>query len=201
LTKDRDWFSPFGLVRLALLCVLLQVPMLGRARAVMFHGTDLPDSVMVDGETLRLNGAGLREVTFLDINVYVAALYLPEPSHDPAAIMAMPGPKVLVLLFLHGATKAQVETQFRTGERINCGAGECNRADLPDFERLIAALPAVAVGDRLTYIYEPQRVRVQLNTRLIGDYPNADLSEQLLRAFIGPHPPSEDVKRGLLGLQ
>jgi endonuclease YncB( thermonuclease family) len=182
---------------LALLGVLLHGP----GRAEMFHGTEVPDSLVVDGESLRLNGAGLREVTFLDINVYVAALYLPQPSHDPEAIMAMPGRKVIVLLFLHGATKAQVATQFRLGEKINCAAGECNRADLPDFERLIASLPAVAVGDTLSYIYEPQRVRVQLNTRLLGDYANADLSAELLRAFIGPHPPSEEVKRGLLGLQ
>jgi hypothetical protein len=188
-------------VRLAVLCVLLQWPMRGQGHAVMLHGADVPDSLVVAGQTLRLNGAGLREVTFLDINVYVAALYLAEPSHDPAAIMAMPDPKVIALHFLHAATKAQVETQFRQGERVNCGAGECSKADLPDFERLIAALPALAVGDTLTYIYEPQRVRVEVNTKLVGEYTDADLSAQLLRAFIGPHPPSEEVKRGLLGLQ
>jgi endonuclease YncB( thermonuclease family) len=188
-------------LRLAVLCVLLQLAMRGQSQAVIFHGADVPDSLVVDGDTLRLNGAGLREVSFLDISVYVAALYLSAPSHDPAAIMSMPGPKVIALHFLHAATKAQVETQFRHGEEVNCGAGQCSKSDLPDFEQLIASLPALAVGDTLTYTYEPQRVRVEVNKRLIGDYGSADLSAQLLRAFIGPHPPSEEVKRGLLGLQ
>ena len=189
------------IVALFLVQVVVQAPACGGAVAATVNGVVIPETVTVDGKTLRLNGAGLRQVPVLDIGIYVAALYLPAPSHDPAAIMALPGPKVIVLHFLHQATKAQVEGQFRKGERINCGDGECSKADLPDFENLVASSPAVAVGDTSTYIYEPNRLRVLANTRLIGDYADADLSKQLLRGFLGQHPPTESLKRALLGLQ
>jgi hypothetical protein len=164
------------------------------------NGVDVPESVVVDGQTLHLNGAGLRQIPVLGINIYVAALYLPKPNHDPAAIMAAPATKVIVLHFLRAATKAQVEGQFRKGERINCGDGECSQADLPDFENLVAASPAVAVGDTSTFIYEPSRLRVLANGKLIGDYHDPDLSAQLLRGFIGNHPPTESLKSALLGM-
>ena len=185
----------------AVLCTFLQISASATTQAASLNGASIPDTVVVDGQTLHLNGAGLRAVPILSIGIYVAALYLPTTNHDPAAIMAMPGPKVIVLHFLHAATKAQVEAQFRKGERINCGDGQCSKSDLPDFENLVTSSPAVAVGDTSTYIYEPKRLRVLAGTRLIGDYPDGDLAEQLLRGFIGPHPPTEALKRALLGRQ
>jgi len=186
--------------RRAVLCLLLLLPLYATSQAAVVAGVTVPDSFVVDGQTLRLNGAGVRQVPVLNIAIYVAALYLPVPNHDAGAIMAAPGVKVIVLHFLHDATKAQVEAQFRKGERINCGDGACSQADLPDFENLVMSSPAVAVGDTSTFIYEPNRVRVLANGRPIGDYSNADLSSQLLRGFIGPHPPTESLKRALLGL-
>jgi len=187
--------------RLVILGVLLQLPMIATGRAVVLGGMNVADRISVDGEVLQLNGAGLRSVPILGIGIYVAALYLPYPSHDPAAILAMPGPKAIVLHFLHAASKAQVEGQMRKGERINCGEGQCNSADLPDFERLVAASPAVSVGDTSTYVYEPHRLRVLANGNVIGDYPDGDLSAELLKGFIGAHPPTEELKRQLLGVQ
>lgn len=161
----------------------------------------MPDTYTVNGQTLRLNGAGLRTLTVFEVSVYVAALYVPQPSHDAATIEAEPGIKVIVLHFLHDATKAQVEAQFRKGEQENCGNGECNPADLPDFERLTAASPAVKAGDTSTYIYMPGRVRVLANDRLLGEFAGADLSGRLLKGFIGPHPPSESLRAALLGVK
>jgi hypothetical protein len=187
------------LARVVAVGVLLQMLLCGPGQAAMVNGVDVPDTVVVDGKTLHLNGAGLRVIPILNIQIYVAALYLSNLSHDPAAIMSMPGPKVIVLHFLRAATKDQVEGQFRKGERINCGDGQCNAADQPDFEKLVAASPAVNVGDTSTFIYEPKRVRVLANGRQIGDYPDADLSATLLRGFIGEHPPTESLKRAMLG--
>jgi len=171
-----------------------------RGRAEVLEGVNVADSLVVDGRTLHLNGAGLRAVPILGIGIYIAALYLPTPSHEPKAILAMPGPKAVVLHFLHGASKEQVEGQFRRGEHINCGEGQCDAAALPDFERLVAATPAIARGDTATYIYEPNRVRVLSNGKPNGDYANGGLSHQLLLGFLGAHPPTERLKQQLLGL-
>ena len=42
------------------------------ASAAEISGVKLPDQVTVQGKTLRLNGAGLRQATILKINAYAA---------------------------------------------------------------------------------------------------------------------------------
>ena len=170
------------------------------SQAEKVGGVDVPDTMLVDGRPLRLNGAGLRQVPILGIEIYVAALYVPEPSHDPDAILRHPGHKAVVLHFLHGASKEQVQEDFRKGERINCGDGRCDPQALPDFERIVQATPAIERGDTAMYIYDPGRLRVYANGQLIGDYPDAALSRQLLLGFLGEHPPTERLKRQMLGL-
>ena len=63
----------------------------------------------------------------------------------------------------------------------------------------MAATPAASVGDTLTYIFNAKGVRALSNNRLIGDFANPDLAFHLLAGFIGDKPPSEDLKRHLLG--
>lgn len=169
------------------------------AAAATLAGVTLPDSYTVDGQTLVLNGIGLRTLTIFNVKVYVAGLYLPRQSHDSRQILNSPGPKVLLLEFIRSGSKAQVEKQYRAGEETNCGDGGCDPADQADFERLVAAAPAVNPGDTSTYIFTAKGVRVFANDRLIGDFANRDLAYHLLAGFIGDHPPSQRLRRQLLG--
>ena len=111
------------------------------ASAATLAGVSLPDTYPVAGQTLVLNGIGLRSLTIFNVHVYVAGLYLARQSHNPAEILASPGAKVILLSFVHSASKAQVEKQFRTGEENNCRSGACDPADAPDFERLDRCRP------------------------------------------------------------
>lgn len=167
--------------------------------AATLGGATLPDTYPAGGQTLVLNGMGLRTLTVFNVKVYVAGLYLPQKSSDARAIMASPGAKVVLMQFLHTATKAQIEKQYREGETKNCGHGECAPSDAGDFEKLIAATPAAAVGDTLTYVLSSRGVRVLFNNRVIGDFANPDLGLRLLAGFIGNAPPSEELKQHLLG--
>ncbi len=183
------------IVALLLLSLCLASP----GRAASIGGVSLPDTYPVTGQTLVLNGIGIRTLTILSIRAYVAGLYLPQKSQDARAILASPGPKVILLQFLHSASKSQVEKQYREGEARNCGHGECAPADEADFERLVAATPAAEVGDTLTYLFDAKGVRVLFNNRVIGDFANPDLALRLLAGFIGDKPPSEDLRSHLLG--
>jgi len=183
-----------------LLPVLLCCWLASNAAAATLEGETLPDSYKVDGQTLVLNGIGLRTLTIFRIEAYVAGLYLPRPSHDAARILASSDPKIILLKFIRGASKQRVEQQYREGEVNNCGKGECASTDQADFERLVAAAPAVKAGDTSTYIFTARGVRVFANDRLIGDFADRDLAYRLLSGFIGAHPPSPELRRGLLGL-
>ena len=169
-----------------------------RSEAATLAGVTLPDSYPVDGQKLVLNGMGLRTVTLFHVRVYVAGLYLARPDHDAQQILKSTGPKVVLMHFLHSGTKAQVQKQYVEGEENNCGDGSCAPSDKADYERLIAAAPAVAVGDRLIYVFTAGRVRVYFNTQMIADFTNPDLAYHLLAGFIGSQPPSRALRGGLL---
>ena len=187
------------LARLAI--VLLGLFLALPARSATISGVSLPDTYSVAGQNLLLNGIGLRTLTIFSIRAYVAGLYLPQRTQDARAILASRGPKVVLMQFLHAATKAQVEAQYREGEARNCGHGECQRGDEADFERLVAATPAAAVGDTLTYVFSGNGVRVLFNNHVIGDFVNRDLALHLLAGFIGDRPPSQDLRDHLLGIK
>ncbi len=184
--------------RLALLalCGLL---LAGPGRAASISGYSLPDTYPLGGQTLVLNGLGIRTLTILRVKVYVAGLYLAQRSRDARAILAAPGPKVIVMQFLHKASKEDVEKQYREGEAKNCGHGECNPSDKDDFERLITLTPGAAVGDTLTYICTQRGLRVLFNTKPVADIANPGLATRILAGFIGNYPPSDDLKAHLLG--
>ena len=160
----------------------------------------MPDAYTVGGLSLPLNGIGVRKLTVFAVRIYVAGLYLQHPSHDAQAILASPETKVLILQYLHAGSKAEVEKEYRAGEMNNCGSGGCAASDKDDFERLVAAAPAVKVGDTSTYVISPSGLRVLANNRDIGEYHNPDLAMRLLAGFIGSRPPSPELRSALLGL-
>ncbi|HVZ09270.1 chalcone isomerase family protein [Rhodopila sp.] len=178
------------------LCTGLTVP----AWAAELAGVHVPDTYQVDGQSLVLNGYGLRTISFLRIKLYVAALYLPRKSFDPQAIMASPGPKVVVMHFLRGGSREQVQSRYREGEMDNCGDGHCDRSLEAEFERLVAAAPAVQPGDSLAYYISDKGLRVSFNGGVPTVYPGSGLAKLMLESFIGPHPPTPELRANLLGL-
>lgn len=170
-------------------------------RAATLAGVTMADTMPYGGQTLHLNGMALRTLTVLEVRIYVAGLYVARPAHDAAAIENASTPKVLLLQFLHAASREQFQKEYRDGEQKNCADGHCPKSAEADFERLVAAAPALKVGDTLAYVITDQGLRVLLNNKPLGSYANPPLARQILDGFIGDHPPSPAVRSGLLGLQ
>ena len=170
----------------------------GSARAATVEGVTFPDTYPVGGQTLVLNGVGLRTLTILNVRVYVAALYLAQRSHDAQQILASTTPKVLQLEFLRSGSKDQVDHQFRAGEEINCGSGGCDPSDQADFDRMVAAAPAARAGETFTFVISNNGVRFYADNNLLFQSNKADLGRLILQGFIGQRPPSEDLRKGLL---
>ncbi len=188
------------MIRIGAACLLLALCLANPAGAATAGGLTLPDAYPVEGQNLRLNGIGVRTLTIFEVRIYVAGLYTAAPSHDARAILSAATPKVLLLQYLHEGTKAQVEEEYRKGERQNCGQGECPKSDDADFARLIAAAPPVKVGDTTTYIITSRGLRVLANNQQIIEINNPDLANRILEGFIGAHPPSTDLRASLLGV-
>ena len=62
-----------------------------------------------------------------------------------------------------------------------------------------AVTPGAAMGETFTYICNTTGLRVLVNNKEIASFANPDLAVRILQGFIGEKPPSEDLKRQLLG--
>src|SRR5579863_5509503 len=81
----------------ALLC--LRLACAAPAVAGECDGVSFPQHVQARGETLTLNGLGLRKATIFRIKVYVGALYVAHPTADANAILTSRDPVEIDLAF------------------------------------------------------------------------------------------------------
>ena len=74
-------------------------------------GVSFPEHIQAHGETLTLNGLGLRKATFLRIKVYVGALYVAHPTADANAILSSRDPVEIDLAFVFHVTAGQFRAE------------------------------------------------------------------------------------------
>ncbi len=186
--------------RVSLLFVLAALVGAVPVHAGTLAGVTMPDTVEVAGQTLHLNGMGLREATFLKIDVYVAGLYLAEPTHDPAAILADEGPKRLVMHFVRGVGAKKLVHAWHEGFEKVSGKDE---AEIRAGEKqLCSFMEDVSEGDEIVLTEIPGKgVEVRVKGKVKGVIPGRPFARALWAIWLGPNPPNEDLKEGLLGLE
>jgi hypothetical protein len=136
------------------------------------HGKDcqsvnFPEQAQLDGSTLRLNGLGLRQATFLKVNVYVAALSVAHVSSDPQALLGSNTPKALILHFLHNVSDDDLKKAWEEGFEHNAKA---QHAALHErIEMLKSWMVDMQSGQRLTFIHKPGvGIQVEVNGTVKG---------------------------------
>jgi len=161
-------------------------------------GVKLPESVEAFGKKLVLNGAGVRRATFLNVHVYVAGLYLEQPTRDLAQILALSRTKEITLHFVRDVSRKEMLDAIREGIENNAGPKKASaEKHLLSFERY---LPDLKSGTRLTLAYQPQRgLEVRQNGTVIGSEKDDEFANLLFHVWLGPKPPDADLKAGLLG--
>lgn len=170
--------------------------------AATIEGKQFPDSVHVKGKKLVLNGVGLRTKKKLGMafKVYAGALYVPAKTGDASAIING-GDKVVELIFLRGLDKKTLQDAWSDAYAANCQV-ECDKAaqqvkafnammaDVKEDSRLKLTFNDTGVVVELTAVKGAQAARIE----------NAALAKNLMAVFVGPKPPTEELKKGLLGL-
>ncbi len=170
----------------------------GPAAAGELAGVTLPDQISVEGKTLLLNGMGLREATWLKVDVYVAGLYLEEKSSDPDAIIASERSKRIVMRFVRDVGRKDLVKAWDESFEENAGQGFAALKERVG--TLDSWMPDVIhKGEAITFTYLPERgVSVDVRDRSMGDLPGADFARALFRIWLGPKPPGAALKAGLL---
>jgi len=170
----------------------------GTAAARDCDGVSFPQQIQAQGETLTLNGLGLRKATIFGIKVYVGALYVPHPTADAAAILSSQQPAEVELRFVFHVTAGQLRDAWQEGfEKSAAG-------NLPQLQSRIAQLngwmKSVGSGQRMTFLRIPGvGIRYSLDGAVQGTIAGDDFAKAFLAIWLGSSPPSPELKAGLLG--
>jgi hypothetical protein len=171
---------------------------IGVAHGKDCQGVNFPEQVQIDGGTLTLNGLGLRQATFLKVNVYVAALYVAHVSSDPHVLLGSNTPKELILHFLHNVSDDELKKAWEEGFEHN--AKEQLAALHERIERLKGWMADIKSGQRLIFLHKPGAgMQVEVNGTVQGTIPGDDFATAFLAIWLGTHPPNPGLKSGLLG--
>ena len=170
------------------------------ARAdVKVDGAVFPDTLATGGHTLVRNGVGVR-VFFHIVDGYVTALYLGQPAHTAADVMAGPNPKAVVTTFLHAASLGQVRDETETIHRRFCAHNTCSAADQASYAIFLAHLAPAHAGETELVVVTDAGVEVHRDGREIVTIPDAAFGQNMIRSLLGDAAPTGRYRRGLLGV-
>jgi hypothetical protein len=176
--------------------VFLALSLLAPAWAMDVAGVAVEPTVQVHGQTLHLNGAGIRKKFF--VKVYVGSLYAGHRLRTAAEALRDPGDKLIRMNFLYGKVEAEkIREAFREGIAHN--APELlGTAELRQFLGLFRA--DLKRGDQLDLLLAADgTVGARLNGADLGSVASRRLAPGVLAIYLGDHPADQTLKEGLLG--
>ena len=179
-------------VVLALLSTLLFISLAGAAE---FKGVTLPDQYELAGQTLQLNGQGMRKKFFFSI--YVGALYTPTRVTNAAQVMNPDLPKVIRMHFVYDEV---------SGEKLRDGFVESIDNNIPNFSKTTDAQKFLQIfnfdavkNDTVDMQFTPDGVLTVLyNGKQVGQVKSVSASKAVLNIYFGKEP-IESLKEGMLG--
>ena len=158
-------------------------------------GVALSETVVVDGTTLVLNGLGLREATIFNVDVFVAALYVEHKSSSAKVLLSTEQRVRVVLHFVRDASAEKIASELDSGLQANAP-----KASAADKKKLFGWLSDLVVGDSMVFTYVPGAgLELKVKNRVRGTFAGTAFARAVLSVLIGPHPPNEGLRAGLLG--
>ena len=178
---------------------LLFLAALRTSLAVEIEGVQVPSQAQVNGQTLKLNGAGLRTVVLfiIPIKAYVAAFYAPAPLRSEADVLNSSGPLGFTFTFLKSVGQGQVKSAW-TAQFADSAA-----YTYPGFEKDRDAFIALFGPLQRGGIESVQLVGTDTSVYDSGQLKGAIRSRDFQRAFLslwfGSNPVTPELKAALLG--
>lgn len=177
---------------LCLVVLLFSFVTYGEAREIA--GIVVPEQVTVAGQTLRLNGSGVRSKFF--IKVYVGSLYTPREARTLAAAAAE-SHALIRMNFLHSKVdREKIVNAFAEGLTNNTPA-VASSAEARQFLSWFGS--DFVKGDVVDLELAAGTVTARHNGRTLGSLAAPALARGVLAIYLGEQPADEDLKDGLLG--
>ena len=169
------------------------------ALALEVAGTRIAEQQNVDGQTLRLNGAGLRSKLFF--KVYVGALYAGEKSTSASALIDAKGLRRMRLHILRELEADSFHAALDEGMRNNLTPVQLSALQprIDQLGTLMRALGKVRPGDVIDLDFSSAGVSLLRNNQNAGMVAGADFAAALLKVWLGDQPADAALKKALLG--
>ncbi|UCG14028.1 MAG: chalcone isomerase family protein [Deltaproteobacteria bacterium] len=160
------------------------------------EGVTLPDSVSANETTLVLNGLGIRRATIFKVRVYVMGLYLEKKSHEEAAILKSTQSKRIVMHFVRDVSVSKLRGAWQEGFEKNYTAFDTIAREIEQFQ---ASMTDMKKGEQMVLDFVADHVDVEVRGVKKTSIQGRPFQEALLSIWLGPHPPDDKLKQGILG--
>jgi hypothetical protein len=189
------------LKRLIVAIVFAAAGALASAPPVVIEGVEFEPVAQVGGQTLELNGAGVRRRAIF--KVYAAGLYVPQRENSAAALLTQTGPRRVAIAMLRDVDADAFSGAVSDGLKANN-----SEQQLAGFKALIGRLQAnlkaigeARQGDVIHFEFTPETgTRILVNGRQKGSaIPGGDFFTAVLRVWLGDHPVDVGLQKKLLG--
>ncbi len=186
-------------MRKLLFCALLCLAS-SAASGAEVAGVRLDDKTQVESRELVLNGAGLRKRLFF--NVYVIGLYLAQKKSDPAAVLALDGPKRAAIYMLRDVGADTFSDALIEGLRANTTDDEYRLLEprVQELTAIMRELKEAKKGMAMSLDWTGAATQLVVNGKPAGKpIAGEDFYRALLRIWLGDKPVQDDLKKSLLG--
>ena len=171
------------------------------AQPVELEGQKFEPTVQVGGQSLNLNGVGLRKRAIF--KVYVAGLYVPQKSTNPATLISDKGARRVSLRMLRDVDAGSFIDSFNDGLKNNLSETQLTalKTQIDSLTTTLKSIGEAKKGDTINFDYTPDSgTRISVNRQPRGDpILGADFFSAVLRIWLGEKPADEALKKGMLG--
>lgn len=170
------------------------------ARGLELAGVPVAHQASQGAFSLTLNGAGVR--SFLLFDLYVLALYLPEPERNAQAVLERDAPCEVRLMLLRDVSADRNVDLLKRGLEGNNSPQTLAaiRDQVTAFLDLLRRVGSFPKGSVIRLDYEPgPGTQLWVNERLVGNFAGEAFNRAILRVWLGDHPVQASLKAALLG--
>ncbi|MDP2982951.1 MAG: chalcone isomerase family protein [Candidatus Latescibacter sp.] len=186
------------LILSGVIVLFLGIILVNSGLAREYKGVTFPDAETIGGAACKLNGIGLRKK--LIINVYLGALYLEKPSATAAEVISSDQVKRVVLHFIYNnVSPNDLVNAWNEGFEKNAPAQKAAlQYRINTFNGYFTE--PVKSGEKIIITYIPgQGTEVSIKGKVKGVIQGKDFMEGLFSIWFGKNPPTEGLKKGMLG--
>ena len=184
---------------------LLALPVMAGAVVEKKSGVEYPDEITVGKDEMSVKmvatGVGLREKTFLKVDVYTIVSYMQENSdlgkEAGLGLVALNAPKRLQLDLRRGFSRDKLVNAFVEGIEANYDDLAPLQADIETFSAYFTR--DAEEGDKIIFHFCPAvGLTTELNGEEIGVIKNNEFAQALWTVWFGKKPANGGLKKALL---